>query len=389
MLILSIDEVRPGTKLAMGVMHPEQRNQELLRAGFILDEAVIEKLRSLNIRQVFVDFPGLDDLDKYMEPFLGPERQQIYQGVKAAIGSAERERRPIAPYSTYYTATRDFIKLLVTRPENRAMLDLLGADTGDGGAEVAHATAVAHLALVIGLRMEPFLIRERPRLTADKARDVTNLGVAGMLHDIGKTKLSPAARKANLLAVPSSEEDKLEWESHPQAGYDLIHNQVETTTAAAVLHHHQRYDGSGFPRRSRDDISMGFSGSSIHPFARILAAADLFERLSTTDDGRRRTNYEVLRIITTDYAAWLDPEVLATLPQVLPPFSPGRRVALSDGTSAIVTGFNPRDPYRPPVKRIRLDDFQLTDQVVELDDGSGLHVAEIEGLAVPRPRVAA
>ena len=376
-------------KLAMAVMHPEQRSQELLRAGFILDEAVIKRLTELNIPQVFVDFPGLDDLDRYLEPFLGPERQQIYQNVKSAIASAERANGAVASYGDYSTATREFISLLMTRPENRVMLDLLKLDGRDGGEEVGHATTVAHLALVIGLRMETFLIKERPRLTADQARDVTNLGVAGMLHDIGKTKLSPALRKQSVLSEMASETERSEWEAHAQLGYDLIRSNVEATTAAAVLNHHQRFDGKGFPRRVRDNETVEVAANAIHPFARILAAADLFERLSLAPEGRRRTNYEVLDLIQQQFSAWLDPDVLTVLPQVLPPFSPGRRVTLSDATNAIVTGFNLKDPYRPLVKRIRLDNLQLTDEVVDLHGLPELSIVTLDGQPVAPPRAAA
>jgi len=56
---------------------------------------------------------------------------------------------------------------------------------------ISHATAVAQLSVTMGLRLEQYLIRERSRLPARHAREVVNLGVGAMLHDIGKTKLQP------------------------------------------------------------------------------------------------------------------------------------------------------------------------------------------------------
>lgn len=167
--------------------------------------------------------------------------------------------------------------------------------------------------------------------------------------------------------------------------YDLIHNAVPTTTAAAVLHHHQKFDGTGFPKLVREDVRVPVGGSSIHPFARILAAADLFERLSTAEDGRRRTNHEVHALLRDHYAGWIDPEILQTLPQVLPPFAPGRQVALSDDTRAIVVGFQPTHPYLPTVKRIRLEAMQIDDEVINLRDCAGLSIVELNGRPVTPP----
>lgn len=213
MLIMAIEDARPGIKLAMAVMNPEQPKQELLRAGFCLDDSVIERLRSIGVTQIFVDFPGLDDLDKFIEPFLGPERKQIYATVKTAIAIAERDGQPVASFDAYATATRDFISVLMTRPENRALVDLINA-RGDGSEDVAHATTVAHLALVIGLRMETYLIRERPRMRVEQARDVVNLGVAGMLHDVGKCKLRPELRTHSILSPLENADAQSEWEAH-------------------------------------------------------------------------------------------------------------------------------------------------------------------------------
>lgn len=362
MLILPIHEAKAGAKLAMSVMHPKQREQELLKAGFVLEDAVIARLKSLEVHQIFVDFPGLDDLDKYVAASLSPERKVVFQQVKEAISANERSTRPVVKYDGYLDATREFVKTILANPQNAVLLDVLHGAAD----EVSHATGVAHLALVLGLKLDAYLIKERPRLAPAQAKDVSGLGVAGMLHDIGKTKLPPELRKFNSTHLPPIEADRIEWEKHAQLGYDIVHGNVESTTAAAVLHHHQRFDGNGFPQLKRDQGTLKLSGGQIHVFARILAAADLFERLATLPDGKRRPNYQVLHWIKTQYASWLDPEVLNTLPQVIPPFSPGRRVTLSDGTEALITGFHPFTPYQPVLKRYDAKTQQLHSEAIDL-----------------------
>ncbi len=367
--------MKPGHKLALGVMNPQVRDQELLKAGFVLEEPIISRLRSLGVTQIFVDFPGLDDLDPIIMAQLTPERQDIYKHVKSTISANEKSTQPVVKYTAYVEATRNFVKTMMGNPASMMMLDVLNkADD-----EVEHATAVAHLALVIGLKLDAYLIRERSRLPAHVAKDVTSLGVAGMLHDIGKSKLPAPLRKYHSLNPPRKEDELAEWQKHAQYGFEMVRGSADATAAAAVLHHHQHFDGAGFPQIERGEGKAPLNGSQIHCFARILTVANLFDRASRAADGTRLTNYRVLHLLRTRYSAWLDPEVVAVLPQVVPPFSPGRRVTLSDGQECVVVGFSPYSPYRPVVKRF--DSKTLTvDGAVDLKQHESIQIAALDGV---------
>jgi len=374
-LIVPIHEVKAGQKLALGVMNPQVRDQELLKAGFVLDESIIARLKSIGVVQIFVDFPGLDDLDPLIMGQLSPERQEIYRTVKNAISSNEKSTQPVVKFAAYVEATRNFVKTMMGRPENQMLLDVLSK----GDDEVEHATSVAHLALVIGLKLDAYLIRERSRLPAHVAKDVTSLGVAGMLHDIGKTKLPEDLRKYHSLKLPQSETELAEWQKHGQYGFEMVRGGTDATVAAAVLHHHQRFDGSGFPEIDRGENKIRMSGSQIHCFARILATADLFDRVSKAPDGTRLTNFRVLHLLKTRYRDWIDPEVVAVLPQVVPPFSPGRRVTLSDGMEGVVVGFSPYAPFQPVVKRFDAKTMTVLDGSLDLKQHDSLRVVALDG----------
>ncbi|GIW77471.1 MAG: phosphohydrolase [Phycisphaerae bacterium] len=376
MLIVPIHEARPGQKLALGVMNPQVRDQELLKAGFVLDQPIIDRLESLGVIQIFVDFPGLDDLDPIIMAQLSPERQVIYQQVKSAIVDSEKSNSPVIRLGPYVETTRQFVKTIMGNPNNAMMLDVLNQSHD----EVEHATTVAHLSLVIGLKLDAFLIRERSRLPAAVAKDVTPLGVAGMLHDIGKTRLPEPLRKYHTLNPPPPGDARELWEKHPQYGYEMIRNGTDATTAAAVLHHHQRFDGSGFPKISRGDSQIDMSGGQIHCFARILAVADLYDRLSRSQGPVRLTNYRVLHLLKTRYLSGLDPEIVSALPQVIPPFSPGRRVSLSDGSQGIVIGFNPYSPYQPTIKLLDPTTQTIQGPPLDLRQHPRLTITGLEGV---------
>jgi HD-GYP domain-containing protein (c-di-GMP phosphodiesterase class II) len=256
---------------------------------------------------------------------------------------------------------------------------------------VRHSTAVAHMALVLGIKLERYLIAQRQRLPTAQAREVVNLGVAGMLHDIGKTKLPEKLHAVHDLCPPTHPEARAEWESHVRIGYDMIREEVETTAAAAVLNHHQHYDGTGFPTRDLGDgNNFAQDGVRIHIYARILLAADMYDRLGIGPDGKtRRSNLEILHLMRTQYVKRLDPEVAAMLPMVVPPFPPGSRITLSDGRTAVVTTVSLEDPYRPTAKFMAADGWTLTTDSINLAKFPDLLVTHVGGApvgdCVPKP----
>jgi hypothetical protein len=381
-LIVPLEQAKPGMQLALTVTHPEHPEQDLLRRGFILDQAVLNRMGILGIASLFVDYPGLEDLDKFLAPNLSPERQKLYTQVRSTFTECQRASSPTIDYSDYYSSTRDFITALLNNGRNPIYLDELS--TALGGDGVRHAMAVAHLALVMGIKLERYLIAQRHRLPTAQARDVVNLGVAGMLHDLGKTKLPQSLQQNHNLRPPADDGERREWEAHTHIGFEMVREEVEPTAAAAVLHHHQHYDGSGFPQRKMATGGTdALGGNRIHVFARILYAADLYDRLTIGDDGKtRRSNVEILHLIRTRHAEQVDPEIAQVLPTVVPPFPPGSRVTLSDGRTAIVTGIDPEDPYRPTVRTLGSDDWTLDAEAIALMQCPTLHVTHASGIPV-------
>ena len=382
MLIVPLVDARPGMKLAVTVTHPDHPEQELLKVGFDLQQEVIDRMRGLGVENIYVEYPDLADLDKHMAGYLSPARQEIYSHVRDTITSIQKSAKPTVSFTDYYAATRELIATLMRQGTHAVYLDHMSGKLG--GNAVEHATAVSHLSLMLGLRLEPYLIQQRSRLEPRHARDVINLGVAGMLHDIGLAQLPDEVRKCSRIAPPEDPVLYAEWQTHSQRGFDLIRNGVEPTAAAAVLHHHRHFDGTGFaeqPERKGDPLRN--SGQRIHIFARILAVADLYDRLAVGEGGRRRQNIEILHLMRTKYTEWIDPEVMRIVPSVIPPFPPGMAVTLSDGGRAVTVGIRPDNPYRPMVKRL-VDpaEFKLAEDVLDLTLETSISVDEIGGVSV-------
>ncbi|MBQ0867961.1 HD-GYP domain-containing protein [Streptomyces sp. RK75] len=108
-------------------------------------------------------------------------------------------------------------------------------------------------------------------LGLDEERTET-LRCAGILHDVGKLGV-PARllRKAG----PLTPAERRVMEQHPEHGAEIVRGLDFLGEArAAVLHHHERMDGTGYPR--------GLAGEQIPEAARIVAVADAFDAMTST-----------------------------------------------------------------------------------------------------------
>ena len=101
------------------------------------------------------------------------------------------------------------------------------------------------------------------------AEQITGIRIGGILHDIGKIHLLP---EILLNLHPLNEVETTMIQSHPQFGYDIL-SEIEFPwpVKQIVLQHHERMDGSGYPK--------GLTGEKIILEARIIAVADVMEAM--------------------------------------------------------------------------------------------------------------
>jgi len=211
-----------------------------------------------------------------------------------------------------------------------------------------------------------------------------------MLHDIGMTRL-----RASVLQRWALEHDDTDpaWQEHVRIGYEMVKGHVEPSAAAAVLHHHQRFDGSGFPKRMRNGEECGLEGSKIHIFSRILIVADLYDRMVhpayTIGDSEeiRRSRppvYALNRLMKEPYRSWIDPVVFQALISVCPAYAPGSQVKLSDGREGVVIDWDARDPCRPVVREMTHFEDEDDSEVIDLRVQRELIVSRCDGFDVQK-----
>jgi hypothetical protein len=134
--------------------------------------------------------------------------------------------------------------------------------------------------------------------------DIASLRYAGMLHDVGLLGVpSRILRKVDDLS--DAEMDSIR--QHPAEGADIVRD-IEFLKPAlnGIEHHHERFDGRGYP--------VGLAGDDIPLFARIVAVADAFESLTTSNVERAAlTVTDALEEIEHRSGTQFDPVVVAAL----------------------------------------------------------------------------
>ncbi len=376
MLCVSIISAKAGMKLAMPVFHPESPSRVLLRSGYELDSRTIRRLRELQVRTLWIGYPPLSFLLKHAAPEVIRHRASIAGQVHSLLEDLNQGTHADLEYTSYARTVSALSQSLIDNPASNMLL----SEVASGGNEdLEHACSVCYIAVLMGLKMGTYLEHQRARVSSVVARDVTPLGVAGMLHDIGMTQLPSEVRQR---WRDHHDESDPEWQRHVELGFQLVHRRVPPSAAAAVLHHHQSFDGSGFPYRQRADGAFEkMSGNRIHIYARILAAADVFDRMSRLVDEHDRFTPRVRvlnRMLRGSRSKKLDPMVMRALLAVCPPYPPGTQVQLSDGTDGVVIGWDSADPCRP---RVMIVDPSLTE---DSEPGEIIDLAQTNGLCVAR-----
>jgi putative nucleotidyltransferase with HDIG domain len=176
--------------------------------------------------------------------------------------------------------------------------------------------------------------------------ELDTLTLAGLLHDIGKTKIPDEV--LNKDGKLTDEEFQM-IRNHPKYGYDILKSQpLNSHIKKAALMHHERCDGSGYP--------MGLTMEEIDDYALIIAIADVYDAMTAARSYRAPLcPFEVIAEFEKDGLQKYKPKYILTFLENIANAYQNNRVMLSDGTSARIVLLNHR---------------RLSKPLVQLDDGS-------------------
>ncbi|AEI77218.1 Cyclic di-GMP phosphodiesterase [compost metagenome] len=192
-----------------------------------------------------------------------------------------------------------------------------------------HAFAVCALMIAVGRTLG---------LPDDEVRE---LGLAGLVHDIGKLTL-PAA-PVHKASERTPEEEEI-YRRHPSAGYRILNEArlYSNIPLDVCVHHHERVDGRGFP--------YGLAGNELSVHAKIGAICDAYDSLTSSRPGHRpwsparAMEYMAVRVDTL-----FDRRVFKAFTRTVGIYPLGTVLRLRSNRLAVVCAQNEADPLRPKV----------------------------------------
>lgn len=171
--------------------------------------------------------------------------------------------------------------------------------------------------------------------------DLTQLTLAGLLHDVGKVFL-PIELLKKEEALTDEELETLR--SHTIVGYNSLKRQpVDTRVRYAAMMHHERCDGSGYPNH--------FSAGQIDDFAKIVAIADTYDAMTSPRIYRKALcPFEAVHLFQTEGLCLYDPKYLMVFLEGIIDCFLHNRVRLSNGLEGEIVLINKSDLSKPMVK---------------------------------------
>lgn len=173
-----------------------------------------------------------------------------------------------------------------------------------------------------------------------KSAELHDLGIAALLHDLGKLKLPPNLRQPTPSMIPM---ERTRYESHVGESVALATRMgLPDTAIKAIAQHHEMADGSGFPQR--------LAGPDLARASQVLALVNRYDRMCNPANGvDALTPHEALSVIFAQLKSRFDSVVLGAFIRMMGVYPPGSIVQLVNDRYAIVASVNSSRPLRPKV----------------------------------------
>lgn len=246
------------------------------------------------------------------------------------------------------TMLQDTLRLFDNNLTSFSMLDMLHNLHDLDDSTYVHSINVAVIARLLGI------------WSGLDSADLDVLTLCGLLHDLGKTQIPD-----EILCKPDylTDEEYETIKTHSSLGYEMVKDSaLDPRIKQAILMHHERYDGKGYP--------LHIAGDQIPDFAAMVSIADVYDAL--TSDRCYRTAlcpFEVIAMFEKNGLAEYHPKYILTFLKNIAQTYLHHHIALNDGSTGEIMMINERIT-RP---LIRLDNGEFVNLEKRLD----LYVEEI------------
>ena len=336
MMKIKVEELESGMVTADNVVEPGT-DRILLLKDTVLDSVMIFNLKErYNVSEVCIK-TAFSASTVAAEMRAEINIHQSLSTLKSVFGSDDE--KPITEFTKEASeqitnVTNELITSLYA--DDNILLKMHQLQTYDDYT-YKHCLRVAMMSVTIGKSLD---------LPRNKMHDLCE---AALLHDLGKRTIDvDIIRKPGRL----TDDEFAAIKKHPQNGYLLLrkNGQYNEDVMNAVLMHHEKFDGSGYP--------LKLKGEQITYLARIITVADVYDALTSNRPYRQPWSVaEAEEFMMGGANTHFDYDIIMAFLNAFAPYPVGEKVVLSDGRKAVVISNN-TNVLRPVIK-------------IETDDGDG------------------
>lgn len=328
MRLVSVNRLQAGMKLGKKIYNDE--GLVLLADGIELTDALIKRLARIDIGYIYIEDAITEDIvitgmlhDETRNQALKVIRSQ-FQDMSGASGITKG----------FYHLDKKFSKMMDSILEDMSSLEdpmimLADMHTADNYLYV-HSLNVCLYTLVLGIAH------------GYSKEELRVIGLGSLLHDIGKTQIPvKIIQKPGML----SDEEFRHMQAHTEIGYRILKDEPNIPLLAAhcALQHHERIDGSGYPR--------GLTGPQIHEYAKWLGIADSYDAMTSNRIYKKAMlPHQAVEALYVGSGTLYEQNQLELFRDRVAIYPLGLTVKLSTGESGVVVKIDPSIPHRPVVR---------------------------------------
>lgn len=331
--------LKEGMRLDQAIV--DSTGRALIERGAYLDDFHIVYLQEKGIGGVYIreGEPDPEELELQIPQYTREliEKHRVEDRTKVNLTESVRKRVGEGIQYLYNnTSSENFVEasnnvaneLMKTITENNAVaVDISMLKVSDEYT-FKHSVDVATISMIIG------------KQHGLSERELHQLSISGLLHDVGKSKIpNEVLNKPGRL----TDEEFALIKQHSLFGFQILKERDEFSDSVlrGVLQHHEKINGKGYP--------VGSGANKIHPFAKIIAVADIYDALVTERPYKKAFSkteaIEMIMAMTEE----LDLNAMQSFLNSVILYSVDSIIQLSNGEKAKVIDNNPENCLRPKV----------------------------------------
>ncbi len=355
MRLVSITNCQPGVTLARSIYN--DNGTTLVGSGVVLTQRMLDRLKNLNITKIYIQDKRTGDL--LLEDAISERTRQealavIHETFRSVKDSPQKWQTTFSDKQFGRQFRQVMSSVIDELKQNRTAMNLLGDAYASDHYIFGHSFNVALYSTALAMK------------AGFGEKELIEIGVGAMLHDVGKMYIP-----CEILQKPGrlTDEEFEIMKKHAEYGFEMLRrlDEIPLLAAHCAFQHHERCDGSGYPRNLK--------GDEIHVYARILAVCDVFDALTTHRVYRPpMLPHEAMEILFAGAGTQFEQRFVENLRDTIALYPLGMSVTLNTGEAGVVIDYNKGMPSRPIVRILTDEKGQPLETPLEYDLSKRLHL---------------